>query len=169
MTEIIGIDPGPTYTGVSVIVDEVVVLSTTYKRPEDATPVWWATQVANKITTEILSRWPKAIVGIEGVVTPQSHYQGKKNLMNPKYLIFTGLMVGAISNAIPHAVIVRPGNNGSRDNYPEELTGSRPKTLEGKAVGTRQHERSAYDVAVQAPRLLKENYKLDKQVGIFDG
>lgn len=163
---VIGIDPGPTYTAVSVSDDEKVILSSTFKRPDDAPIIWWANHVAVNLKN-IVDRWPDAIVGIEGVVTPQAYYQGKKNLMNPKHLIHTGIMVGAISHSIPQAVIVRPGNNGSRDNYPDELNGPRPKTLEGTAVGVRKHERSAYDVALQAPGLKREGYILDNKLGEF--
>lgn len=169
MTKIkIGIDPGPTYTAVSVIEDEVLILSTTYKRPAgDVPPVFWATEVAHMIQKEIIERWPDADIGIEGVVTPQSHFQGKKNLINPKTVIHTALVVGALAALNPTAVIVRPGKNGSQATYPEELTGTRPKTLEGKAVGTRNHERSAFDVANQVPLLKKENYILDNQKSVI--
>lgn len=167
MTTIVGIDPGPTYTGVSVVVDDKVTLSTTYKRPDDSLPtLWWANEVANKIL-EILSTLDEPIVGIEGAVAPQTHFQGKKNFVNPKYILGIGLMVGIITGVLEakgyNPVIVRPGKNGSGSNYPPELEGKRPKDLAGEAVGTRNHERSAYDVANQAPLLKKEGYILDYQ------
>lgn len=163
----VGIDPGPTYTGVSVVVDEKIVLSTTLKRPSDDVPtVWWAHDVASQIL-EILKDLKDPIIGVEGAVTPQSHFQGKKNFVNPKYLIGVGIMVGSISGVLAShgysPVIVRPGKNGSGSNYPPELAGRRPSDLPGKAVGTRDHERSAYDVANQAPLLKNENYDLDYQ------
>jgi len=168
METIIGIDPGPRYTAVSVITDDVVVLSTTFKRPDDTPPVTWAVEVAQKINDTIISKWPDAAVGIEGVATPQAYNNGKKSLMNPKHLIHLGMVVGAISALIPKAVIVRPGKNGSGTEYPEELTGRRPKELDGNAVGTRNHERSAYDVAKQVKRLVRERYTLDMIKGLFD-
>jgi hypothetical protein len=168
MEEYIGIDPGPRYTGVSVITDDKVVLSTTFKRPDDTPPITWAVEVAQRIMIEVISQWPNAKVGIEGVATPQAYNNGKKSLMNPKHLIHLGMTVGAIAALIPYAVVVRPGKNGSGSNYPEELTGRRPKSLAGQGVGTRNHERSAYDVAKQVERLTNEGYTLDMIKGLFD-
>lgn len=178
MTYVMGIDPGARFVAVTVLdIDETtntekIVYSGTFKRPEEMLPVTWAT-VVTRYVVEVKERYPNIKVGIENVAPPQSHFQGKKNLMNPKYLIHLAIVVGALANAIPNAVMVRPGKNGSRDNdsYPPEIVGRRPKDLDGpkgKAAGTRNHERSSYDVAIQTPRLHRENYLLDTQKGVFD-
>lgn len=178
MTYVMGIDPGARFVAVTVLdlneatQDETIIYSGTFKRPDDMLPVMWAT-VVTKYVLEVKERFPNIQVGIENVAPPQSHFQGKKNLMNPKYLIHLAIVVGALANAMPDAVMVRPGKNGSKDNdsYPPEIVGRRPKTLDGptgKAAGTRNHERSSYDVAKQTPRLHRENYLLDTQKGVFD-
>lgn len=168
MTTYIGIDPGPTYTGFCVIKNGKLVYSTTFKREDKEIPIfWWANHVADQIEN-IVAQFPGAKIGVEGVVTPQAYFAGKKNLMNPKHLIFTGVIAGTIAGRFHKAVIVRPGKNGSGANYPPELTGTRPKDLPGKAVGTRNHERSAYDVANQIELHLKEEYQYDRQMGMFD-
>lgn len=167
----IGIDPGPKYTGVVVIDvtnNNKVLHSSTYTRPDDVKPVTWATYVANHIKEHVTSQYSSPQIGIEGVTTPNSHHKGKVSFVSPKYLIHLGLIVGALAQAHPTAVIVRPGKNGSRENYPEELEGRRPKTLAGIASKSgRQHERSAYDIATQVQQYQQENYSLDTKMELF--
>lgn len=169
MSEIvIGIDPGPTYTGVSVTEDNQLILSTTYKNVTEMAPITWAVHVVEIVHQEIVSQYPDALIGIEGVTPPGSHLNGKVSLMNPKHLIRLSFVVGAFAQKYQHAAIVKAGKNGSGTFYPPELEGRRPKDLPGNAVGTRNHERSAYDVNRQTAKLLREGYKLDTQKSIFD-
>lgn len=170
MVTVIGIDPGPRYTGVSVRDGEKLLLSSTYVRPDDIEPVTWAITVTKRIKEEVVALYPDAPIGIEGVAPPQAYNNGKKNLINPKYLIHLSFVVGALCNAFPQAVVVRPGKNGKSEWYPDALAGRRPKDLPGSTVGagTRNHERSAFDVAGGVEQRLADGYVLDMQRNIFD-
>lgn len=172
MSIVIGIDPGPRYTGVSVRDDNRVLLSSTYVRPDGIEPITWAITVTNIIKKEVIAFYPEAQIGIEGVATPHSHINGQKSLINPKWLIHLSMVVGALAQAFPDAVIVRPGKNGSQplDSYPAQLKGRRPKDLPGTTIGagTRNHERSAYDVAGGIEQRVNEGYRLDMVKGLFD-
>lgn len=168
MPATIGVDPGATYTGVSVRDNDTLLLSSTYVKPKDTPPITWAVEVATRIQNEVINLYPDAFIGIEGVTVPNSYNQGKLSLNSPKYIIWTALIVGALSANNPNAVIVRPGKNGSQDlsSYPSELIGRRPKDLAGVSVGagTRNHEKSAWDVAGEVLGLLRDNYKLDSRI-----
>lgn len=161
---IIGIDPGATNVGVSVRDGNTVLHSSTYVRPEEMPPVAWAVTVAERVHSEVVRHYPQALIGIEGVTVPNAYNMGKKNLMSPKYIIYTALVVGALASQYPNAVIVRPGKNGSQDlsSYPAELKGRRPKDLAGVTeASTRNHEKSAYDIAGEVEGYLQNGYKLD--------
>ena len=71
---------------------------------------------------------------------------------------FTGVVLGAVVGTWPDAAIVDPGGNGSQhiSHYPPELAGRRPPGLPGSdnKAGTREHTRSAYDVAGKAAKTL---------------
>lgn len=168
---VIGIDPGARYVGVSVINLDTnkILLSSTYVRDDDTPPVTWAAHATKQVLNDVIAKYPNALVGIENVVPPQAYYKGKLALMNPKNAIHLALVVGALANALPDAVIIRPGKHGSQAEYPAELKGVRPKTLPGvnQKAGTRNHERSAYDLALLVEETHKEGYKLDKQQGLF--
>jgi hypothetical protein len=161
---IIGIDPGATNVGVSVRDGDKVLVSSTFVRPDGMPPVKWAVLVAKRVHDEIVSKYPDALIGIEGVTVPNAYNMGKKNLMSPKYIIWTGIVVGALASQYPTAVIIRPGKNGSQElsSYPESLKGRRPKDLEGVTeAGTRNHEKSAYDIAGEVLSYLNNGYNLD--------
>ena len=163
---VIGIDPGAKYTGVSVrdLANNTILLSSTYVRPEETNIVTWAVQVAETIRREVVEAFPDAKIGIEGLSDPKGYNNGKKSPLNPKHVIRAGVVLGAIAMMFKDAVIVPPGHNGtSRTGYPDELNGRRPKTLPGvsKGAGTRNHEKSAYDVAGDVPFRLANNYRLD--------
>lgn len=167
--EVVGIDPGAKYTAVSVIDGEEVVMSSTYVRPDDMEPITWGVVVTNYIIRDIISLYPHAPIGIEGVTPPGAHLNGKLNLMNPKHLIRLSFVVGSLAFAFPNAAIVKARKNGKGEIYPASLTGRRPKTLAGLGgAGTRNHERSAYDVAQKVKGLLKDGYKLDMIKNLFD-
>lgn len=161
----IGVDPGATYTGVSVRDGMICLLSSTYVRPSDTPPIAWAVEVAQRIEDEVIALFPDAKIGIEGVTVPNAYNQGKLALNSPKYIIWTGIIVGALAARHPDAVIVRPGKNGSQapDSYPEVLQGRRPKDLAGSnnGAGTRNHERSAWDIAGEVEFMVGQNVKLD--------
>lgn len=163
---VIGIDPGARYTGVSVrdLSENTILLSSTYVKPEDTQIVSWAIELANTIKDEVLSAFPDAKIGIEGISDPKGYSNGKKSPINPKHIIRAGIVLGALAMMFPDAVIVPPGHNGSsRTGYPDVLNGRRPKDLPGsaKGAGTRNHEKSAYDVAGDVPFRIANNYKLD--------
>lgn len=147
----IGIDPGARYVGVVVRDGDSLLLASTYVRPIDMTPIEWARTVPFRVKAEVTDLYPDALIGIENVTEPQSHFNGKKSFLNPKNLISLGLAVGAFALMYPDATIIRPGKNGSQpvESYPVGLVGRRPKDLAGinEKAGTRNHEKSAWDVA----------------------
>jgi hypothetical protein len=163
---VIGIDPGAKYTGVSVrnISTDEILLSSTYVKPKETEIVSWAIEVSARIQTDVADLFPEAKIGIEGLAAPRGYNNGKLAPLNPKYLIFAGIVLGAVAQRFSNAVIVPPGHNGtSRTGYPDVLCGRRPKDLPGfaKGAGTRNHEKSAYDVAGEVPFLVANNYVLD--------
>lgn len=160
----IGIDPGMRYTGVSVRDGDKLLLSSTYVRPEDMPPVAWAEMVTGLIVEEVTNRYPEAKIGIEGITVPNVYHQGRKNMINPKTVIYSAVIVGSLAREFPDAVVIRPGKNGSQplDTYPAELKGRRPKDLPGRgSAGTRNHEKSAWDIAGEVEYMLAQGHKLD--------
>jgi hypothetical protein len=155
---VIGVDPGARYTGVVVRNGEIVVHSTTLVRPKELDGVTWAKLVVEGVQ-EILKEFGAIPMGLEGISDPKGFQNGKRAAINPRDIIRTGIVVGAVAVAFPDAQIIAPGKNGSRgkENYPPVLVGRRPKTLPGDSngAGTRNHEQSAFDVAgkvVLAPK-----------------
>ena len=173
MSIVIGIDPGARFVGVCVVdtsEENKVLLSSTYVRPDDMPQVAWAVHAVEQVKADILTKFPGAKIGIEDVTSPQAYKNGKLQLLNPSNTIKLAIVVGAFAREIPYAVMVRPGKNGSQEVYPEVLTGVRPKTLPGvnQKAGTRNHERSAFDIALLVEGKLDEGYVLDQQKGLFD-
>lgn len=163
---VIGIDPGARYTGVVVrdLSENTILLSSTYVKPQETYIVTWAIEVSETIKREVVDAYPDALIGIEGISDPKGYSNGKKSPINPKHIIRAGIVLGALAMKFSDAVIVPPGKNGSsRTGYPDVLNGRRPKDLPGvsKGAGTRNHEKSAYDVAGDIPFRLANNYKLD--------
>lgn len=160
-----GIDPGARYTGFSIrdFKTEEILVSSTFVRPDEIPIVSWAVKLSNEVKNFLDENYPEAFVGIEGINDPRFYQNGKKSPLNPKHIIHTGIMVGAFASLLPEAVIVPPGHNGTGDTpYPEALVGRRPKTLGGEnKSGTRNHERSAYDVAGAVPFMLQDGFILD--------
>lgn len=168
MKIIIGIDPGATNVGICVRQGDTVLFSSTYARPDVIPQVAWATLAVKKFEEEVLSQFKEEeiIIGIEDVTSPSAYMGGKLQLLNPSNTIKLAVVVGAFAQRFPQAVIIRPGKNGSQpaDTYPAELNGRRPVTLQGSNnSGTRNHERSAYDVAGLVEAKLREGFKLDMQ------
>lgn len=155
----IGIDPGARYTGVAVRDAEGNVLhASTIKRADATDPVDWAKESVTFVKEDVLPFFPDHQVGIEKVTTPNPYMNGRRTFLNPKDLISLALVVGAMAVSFPDAVLVRPGKNGSQPlaSYPDALRGRRPKDLPGRSDGSRDHQRSAYDVAGVAEQLHRE-------------
>lgn len=157
---IVGIDPGARYTGLSIIDgDENILLASTIVRPADEEDfIKWAKELA-KMIDELIKDTPYIAIGIEGVTEPKGFKNGVRSPMNPKDILRTGVVVGALSMHYHQAIIIRPGGNGSRhdDDYPASLTGRRPVDLpgDGGSSGTRRHEKSAFDVALKTLAAIK--------------
>lgn len=159
---IVGIDPGARYTGFSIIDgDETVLFSATFIRPEDQEDLVLWSKALVQLLENILKDVKYTALGIEGVSHPKGFKKGVRSSLNPKDIIRTALLVGALSMHYDTAHIIPPGRNGDRpiEEYPEELVGRRPKDLpgSGNGAGTRRHEMSAYDVARKTLDIIKEN------------
>lgn len=164
----IGMDPGAKYTGISVrdLLRDELLLSSTYVKPADEPMFAWGKRLGEIIQNDIVALFPNHQIGIEGIAAPRGFSNGKKSPINPKYVIFAAIVAGMLAQRFPDAVIVPPGHNGtSRAGYPDALNGRRPKDLPGIATGagTRNHEKSAYDIAGEVPMLLANGYELDEQ------
>lgn len=169
----IGIDPGSRYTAMVIVEGETVVHASTLVRVGDEEPIPYARKVGKQLQAEITeylesrSTEVPVVLGIEGITDPKGFNKGRRAAINPKDIVRTGVTAGALSVVFPDAIIVRPGNNGSNhiSQYPESLTGRRPKDLKGnsKGAGTRGHEQSAYDVAMKARGIHKTLSKGEKK------
>lgn len=153
---VVGIDPGARYVGFCIRDDQgKVFVSSTFRRPDEmAEPYDWARQVIILIA-QALDGIKYHVMGIEGTVDPKGFKYGKKDALNPKDIIRTAAVAGGLAIQYLDAYIIRPRGNGDKpsDQYPEALVGRRPATLGGSndpGVTTRNHERSAYDVAEHA-------------------
>jgi hypothetical protein len=149
---VIGVDPGARYTGVVVRDGDAVLLASTLVRPDSVeSGTEWALLVVAQLQA-IMREFPVTMpMGVEGISDPKGFQNGKKAAINPKDIIRAGIVLGAVVAMWPQAVIVQPGNNGSKhySHYPASLIGRRPADLPGdsQSAGTRGHEQSAYDVA----------------------
>ena len=162
----IGIDPGARNTACVVRSGDSILLSSTYVRSLDMNAVTWAVYCVDVIKKDVLSLYPDAKIGIEGVSDPKGYQNGKLSPINPKDIIRTAMVVGALAEAFREygAVIVPPKKNGSSGVYPSELNDRRPKDLPGQSTaGTRRHEKSAYDVAGEVLFLVNDGYVLDER------
>lgn len=153
---VVGIDPGARYVGFCVRDNEgVVFISSTFRRPDEMPePYDWARKVIILIA-QALEGIEYHVMGIEGTVDPKGFKYGKKDALNPKDIIRTAAVAGGLAIQYLDAYIIRPRGNGDKpsDQYPEALVGRRPASLGGSndpGVTTRNHERSAYDVAEHA-------------------
>lgn len=147
---VIGIDPGARNTGVVARQNDAVLYSTTIVTPDDGSdPLTHARNVAAR-TAEIVATFPGAVVGVESISAPKGYKDGKRSPLNPKHIMYAAAVAGAVAERFPDAHLIAPGGNGSQheSQYPPMLIGRRPKDLPGSNTsGTRNHERSAYDVA----------------------
>jgi hypothetical protein len=163
----LGIDPGARYTGVVVRDGDELLSASTIVRPPEIPAVSWALLVPRIIEREVVAAFPSIVaVGIEGISDPKGWQGGKKSPINPKDIIRAGMVLGACAERFHGRyplVIVPPKKNGSGGFYPAALTGRRPASLHGAAngAGTRDHERSAWDIAGETPFLISDNFSLD--------
>lgn len=157
---VLGVDPGARCTGV-VLRDGDVVLhaSTLVRDPANRDPVEWGRQVVTEIKLILAAGCPpETHLAVEGVTVPKGFKDGRRQPIDPGPVLFTGVVLGAVTATWPAAFVVPPGGNGSQHitHYPPELVGRRPPGLAGSSngAGTRDHEQSAYDVAGKAARVL---------------
>lgn len=157
---VLGIDPGYRYVGIIGRDGDAIFNATTLVRPpgvED--PFEWAAMVCEEARTILFRDCPaNTKVGVEGVSAPKGFKNGERASIDPKFILFTGVVAGAVVREFkPEGVLViPPGGNGSQHvtNYPPSLVGRRPADLPGNSnkAGTRAHEQSAYDVAGKAAK-----------------
>lgn len=163
---VVGVDPGARATGI-VVVDHSghpgqlsyraeLVTSTTVTRPLDDGPLVkvpraYLVDVVATVTAAVRDH-AAALLAIEDVNAPSWRHAGKTKPVDPAGIIATAIVLGALRGRawqLP-VVDVAPGGNGRRlplHAYPDPLcTG-------GKGHDKRRHERSAFDVAAQAPAL----------------
>ena len=153
----LGIDPGAKNVGVVVIENSNRGDNVLYSETIVNTSVLdkdFADKTCEKIK-EIINQYKPDAVGIESVAVPRTHIRGKKQLISPASVISLAFNAGAIYNQCKglNVYMIPPKGNGSGSDYPECLTGRRPKNLSGESHGTRQHEKSAYDVAFKTMML----------------
>lgn len=158
----LGVDPGARYTAFSVRDDRgELYMSSTYYRDDDTEGHIWASQCADHVQ-ELLTIIEVDVLALESVVDPTGFHSGRKASLNPRDIMRTALVVGAIYDRYRDTVVmVRPRGNGSQDpeSYPSTLHGRRPADLPGfrdTRATTRNHERSAYDVAGKGLELTRK-------------
>jgi hypothetical protein len=157
---VLGIDPGYRYVGIVARDGDVVLSATTLVRPAGIDdPFEWAAMVCEESRLILFRDCPAGTkVGVEGVSAPKGFKNGERASLDPKFILFTGVVAGAVFREFKpeEAVIIPPGGNGSQHvtNYPPLLVGRRPESLPGSSnkAGTRAHEQSAYDVAGKAAK-----------------
>ena len=158
---VLGIDPGYRYVGIVARDGDVPLSATTLVRPDEVEdPFEWAATVCEEVRTILFRDCPaETRVAVEGVSAPKGFKGGERASINPKYILFTGVVAGAVFREFkPEGiVVVAPGGNGSQHvtNYPPSLVGRRSPDLPGSTNGakTRNHEQSAYDVAGKAAKV----------------
>ena len=164
---IAGIDPGARNTGFVILQGEVVLYAETIHRPDEMEQYDYADYVCDEIG-RIISEVDffdgyEVRFGIEGISDPKGFHNGKRAAINPRDIIRASAVFGAIRRdlklkGLPY-VIIEPKGNGSNhiSQYPPSLTGTRPADLPGSGnkSGTRNHERSAFDVAIKAIEAFK--------------
>lgn len=158
---VLGIDPGYRYVGIVARDGDVVLSATTLVRPDSISdPFEWAEAVCAEARVIHFRDCPaETRVAVEGVSAPKGFKNGQRASIDPKYILFTGVVAGAVFREFTAEgiIVVAPGGNGSQHqtHYPPSLVNSRPADLPGSSnkAGTRAHEQSAYDVAGKAARV----------------
>ncbi len=154
---VLAVDPGARYVGVVVRDGDALLHASTLVRPKPLSGAEWAIAVVGELKGLVASHADMPI-GVEDLSDPKGFKGGRGAALNPAHVVRAGMVVGAIVATWPSAVIVPPKGHGSKpaDTYPAALTGRRPKDLPGSGVGagTRNHERSAWDIAAAAAAVL---------------
>ena len=151
---VLGVDPGAKYTGICLRDGDWLGYSATLICPEGMDCVDWMHQCVAEIKFILLQHCPvDTKVAVEGVSAPRGFKNGKAAPINPKYILFAGVVLGGVAAAFS-ALVIPPGGNGSQHitHYHPDLVGRRPASLPGSTngAGTRDHEQSAWDVAGKA-------------------
>ena len=138
MTLVVGVDPGGRSCGVVSREGDRMTRATLCTRTDAQTDAQWLREVVETICQH---RTTRSTVAVEGLTHPNPHL----GLANVTGLLNTAQVLGAVLFAIPDAIVVAPGGNGSAplSAYPAELVGAREK----QGTGKRRHLRSAWDVA----------------------
>lgn len=143
MTAVVGVDPGGRQTGVVARDESGFVWAATITRDDaGSTPgVDYFGEVVAAVTDAAGRLSGTVLVAVEGVVHPNGHVR----MMNVTGLLGTAMVLGALMQEFPAAVVVPPGGHGAGplDAYPAVLRG--PRELKGK--GRFRHVRSAWDIA----------------------
>lgn len=157
MTLVLGIDPGAKYTGIVLVEDDKPLQAQTVARQAGWSDKAWIERVVTACDAVAQGAGErKYLVAVEGLRRPQKGLNGRYVGFSPK--VMEGVMEAAVAYAAVLAVyedahVVAPNRNGEQrpaDEYPAELVRGRPTWfLPNEAPrGTRQHERSAFDVAL---------------------
>jgi hypothetical protein len=172
MTVILGIDPGDRSVGVVLAVSRPraslrLLESGTFQRPRSGLPVH-PDEVDSLVSSveELADEMVPDLVAIEGITRPSWFLGGGRAAANPEPLLATAVMLGACINAwstiAPRVVLVPPGGNGGGPlgSYPALLVSDAERRLqrwEARTSGDTaklRHERSAWDVALVASRMV---------------
>lgn len=142
----VGVDPGGRTTGVCARLRDDVVAALLIERigSEVIPPPGYVRQVAEEVRVLVAQLtglgWVPSVV-VEDVRPPTPQL----GMSNPGGLLGAALVLGALLEAFPSAILVPPGGHGS------QLLASYPTALrapsERAGTGKRRHARSAYDVA----------------------
>lgn len=164
MNVIIACDPGGRYTGLVVryrngVVDHAVLQASVRQR-RALPPATYMLEVvewmrAAKAHVEGYGHVPR--IAVEGMVEP-SLFMGESGnrapLTDPATHMGMAMVHGGVMCAFPDAIEVRPAGHGEHplQTYPAELVGAREK----KGAGVLGHARSAWDIAGQAERIIRQ-------------
>ena len=173
----VGIDPGARSTGIICRRGRTLVLHEVVERGADETeigpgPIYLASvcDTVARLFCDVgvslmrltgQSGFPR--VAVEGVRRPNPHVNRRngKATTDPTAIIGTAMVLGAILNGSPDAVIVPPGDNGSGilASYPAGLVtdAERRQGLNRPAgqSATIRHCRSAWDVSIRAEQMMR--------------
>lgn len=160
MTTVLGIDPGGRTTGIVVrdgarLLHHAVIVRINVEPVESyALMIARTCDGIRRHGTEGSEGYPVDVVAIESVEPPRWHHNGKASPINPRHIIDTAIVYGALVATFPDAILVPPAGNGSRllAAYPAELVG--PK--ETKGTGELRHARSAWDIAAAGLTLSRQ-------------
>lgn len=168
----VGVDPGPSYTGVVVRSGRVLLwhrVVTNQPRvdaglragkqdhgvgPDYLDAVMAAADAAAAVAAE---HAPSPSFALEGAVAPGGFNAGKKEFARPKDVLGLGIVLGFVLARLPGAVLVRPRGHGAEllAGYPEDLVtaGERRAGVNRSAKSATsllRHCRSAWDVTLSA-------------------